>query len=200
MIENIAEKKKTRKKATNSIKKKKEASFMRRNSGDNSFFALNQIKEEINRTWFNCQSTESRIEKYADHISRLTDAIMTGELECFTIQRAAHILGISREYLFELAASPNHDNSKLLRKALDNLKSAIADSLMMGGIKGQYSSSLCRHYIPMYDNHAMDHEKAMALLKQLETPNTPINVILNKPSVTGKHQQNCGDTEPDGGF
>ena len=46
----------------------------------------------------------------------------------------------------------------------------------------------------------MEHETAMAMLKQLETPQQPIQVILNKPSVTGKHKPECGDTEPDGGF
>lgn len=161
--------------------------------------ALMQIEEELNKTHFNVNDVDSKIAKYAHSIVLITEKIYEGKMEMFSMQRLAHMLNVSRDYLYELAAG-DYPNSKLLKKALTNWRLSVADNLMVGGIKKQYSESLSRHWLPLFDNQAMEHETAMAMLKQLETPQQPIQVILNKPSVTGKHKAECGDTEPDGGF
>jgi len=161
--------------------------------------ALMQIEEELNRTHFNVNDTNAKIARYAEQIVLITNKIYLGEMEMFSMQRLAHLLNVSRDYLYELAAG-DYPNSKLLKKALTNWRLSVADNLMVGGIKKQYSESLSRHWLPLFDNQAMEHETAMAMLKQLETPQQPIQVILNKPTVTGKHKPECGDTEPDGGF
>ncbi len=160
---------------------------------------LMQIEEELNKTHFNVNDTNAKIARYAEQVVLITNKIYAGEMELFSMQRLAHLLNVSRDYLYELAAG-DYPNSKLLKKALTNWRLSVADNLMIGGIKKQYSESLSRHWLPLFDSQAMEHETAMAMLKQLETPQQPIQVILNKPSVTGKHKPQCGDTEPDGGF
>jgi hypothetical protein len=160
---------------------------------------LMQIEEELNKTHFNVNDTNAKIARYAEQVVLITNKIYLGEMEMFSMQRLAHLLNVSRDYLYELAAG-DYPNSKLLKKALTNWRLSVADNLMVGGIKKQYSESLSRHWLPLFDSQAMEHETAMAMLKQLETPQQPIQVILNKPSVTGKHKPECGDTEPDGGF
>lgn len=160
---------------------------------------LMQIEEELNRTHFNVNDTNAKIARYAEQVVLITKKIYEAEMEMFSMQRLAHLLNVSRDYLYELAAG-DYPNSKLLKKALTNWRLSVADNLMVGGIKKQYSESLSRHWLPLFDSQAMEHETAMAMLKQLETPQQPIQVILNKPSVTGKHKPECGDTEPDGGF
>ncbi len=160
---------------------------------------LMQIEEELNRTHFNVNDTNAKIARYAEQVVLITNKIYLGEMEMFSMQRLAHLLNVSKDYLYELAAG-DYPNSKLLKKALTNWRLSVADNLMVGGIKKQYSESLSRHWLPLFDSQAMEHETAMAMLKQLETPQQPIQVILNKPSVTGKHKPECGDTEPDGGF
>ena len=167
--------------------------------GDSANHILMQIEEELNKTNFNTNSTNDKIRRYAEQIVLITDQIYLGKLECFTVQRLAHILGVGREYLHQLARA-DFENSKILKKAIENFRLAIADNLTMGGVTKKYSEGFSRHLLSFYDSEQYEHEKVMAMLKQLESTTAPIQVILNKPSVTGKHKPECGDTEPDGGF
>jgi chromosome segregation ATPase len=198
MVNNINEAKKTRKKHT-AKKKPSSGHFSMRGKGDSANTYLMQIKAELDQKYFILNDVETKIEYYAEQVARITEQVYLGKLQIYSIQKLAFHLGISREYLYDLMED-RFENAKLLKKALQGFKLALSDQLIAGGIEKRYSESLTKHYLPMYDSSLMEHEKAMALLKQMETPSTPISVILNKPSVTGKHQSNCGDTEPDGGF
>lgn len=198
MVNNINEAKKTRKKHTTK-KEPSSSHFSMRGKGDSPNTYLMQIKAELDKEYFILNDVETKIEYYAEQVARITEQVYLGKLQIYSIQKLAFHLGISREYLYDLMED-KFQNAKLLKKALQGFKLALSDQLIAGGIEKRYSESLTKHYLPMYDSSLMEHEKAMALLKQMETPTTPISVILNKPSVTSKHQQNCGDTEPDGGF
>ena len=171
-----------------------------KNRGDSaSKLMLMQIENELNRSHFNVNDVDDKIAKYSEHIVLITEQIYAGKIQMFSAQRLAHTLGISREYLYELAAA-DYPNSKLLKKALQGWKLAVSDNLICGGLEKKYSEGLSKHWVNFFDASAFEHEKAIAMLKQLESNTQPIQVILNKPSVTGKHKSECGDTEPDGGF
>lgn len=167
--------------------------------GDSGNTILMQIEEELNKNHFNLNSTNDKIKRYAEQVVLMTEAIYQKKLECFTMQRLSHTLGLSREYMHQLSRA-DFEHSPLLAKALEGFRLAIADNLTTGGLMKQYSEGFSRHLLSMYDSNAMEHERAIAMLKQLEGNQNPIQVILNKPSVTGKHKPECGDTEPDGGF
>ena len=167
--------------------------------GDSGNTILMQIEEELNKNHFNLNNTNDKIKRYAEQIVLMTEAVYAKKLECFTMQRLAHTLGLSREYMHQLAKK-DFEYSPVLAKALEGFRLAIADNLTTGGVTKQYSEGFSRHLLSMYDSHAMEHEKALAMLKQLEGNTQPIQVILNKPNVTGKHQASCGDVEQDGGF
>lgn len=189
---------------TDSVVKRKKRTFKRMETvssvgGDCANTILMQIEEELNKTHFNTNNTNDKIKRYAEKVVLITEQIYDGKLECFTVQRLAHILGIGREYLHQLARG-DFEHSKLLKRAIENFRLAIADNLTTGGVTKKYSEGFSRHLLSFYDSEAYEHEKAMAMLKQLEANSSPIQVILNKPSVTGKHKPECGDTEPDGGF
>lgn len=171
-----------------------------KNRGDSaSKLMLMQIENELNRSHFNVNDVDDKIAKYSEHIVLITEQIYAGKIQMFSAQRLAHTLGISREYLYELAAA-DYPNSKLLKKALQGWKLAVSDNLICGGLKKEFSEGLSKHWVNFFDASAFEHEKAIAMLKQLEGNNQPIQVILNKPSVTGKHKPECGDVEQDGGF
>jgi len=191
--------KKTKEEVNKPAPRRKKVDLRTRPLGEHADTVLMQIKDEIDKNFFNTNDTNDKILKLTRHVVLITEQVYAGTLEIFSLQKLGHLVGISRDYLYELSVS-HHSNAKYLKAAINNFKLAVADNLITNGMKKVFSESLTKHYLPYFDTSKYDHEKTMALLKQLETPTTPISVILNKPAVTSKQCSGGIDPEPDGGF